>query len=1585
MNRNVTLYNHLVRKYYQCKRRLANLQQANRNHRRQGILAKHIERLYRKLTALKARVRLATASTAIAVSTIGFAPQAVQAQTFGPVQTNPFGLANIGDNYTSPAFADLDNDGDFDLLTGMRYGSFTYFENIGTNSSPSFTTGVTNPFGLTYIGGESAPVFVDLDDDGDFDILAGQGSGAHTYKFFENTGNASSPAFGAVQNNPFGLTNNKYAIPTFADLDNDGDFDLLSGKGGNTGAPNGSLRYFENVGTNLLPSFAAVQTDPFGLADVGSFSAPAFVDLDGDGDFDVMSGEVSSYSSNAFFYFENTGSVISPSFANVQNNPFGLTDIGEFTRPTFIDLDNDGDMDMLAGERNGDFFYFENYTVPPTPNLVITEIMYNPPESFTDSLEFIEIYNNGAEIDLENFTCTGGDYIFPDVTLGAGEFYVLAGDSASFNAAYGFYPNGLFTNGLSNGGEDIVLKTPAGTVVDSVNYGDGGLWPSGSSAGEADGGGASIVLCDIEADNNVGSNWSASTLNTGSIVNSLSVLASPGISNPCFDICNVVAGIYPDASVVAGQNATVIPSVAPSGATVLNAFAETGFAGVLAADPSTGEVTITDALHAGVYDVTVTAPLGCGESSFTLTVTNPECAAEYDTINITVDADPTGTAVGDFNGDGFQDLIVTHFFGQDASVYLGDGVGGFTTNSSFPAGFSPGHIGLGDFNGDGNQDLVISNLNSDDLSIGLGNGDGTFTPSFTLPVGETARAVVVGEFNGDKIQDLAAINRSDNSISIRLGNGIGGFINGSDVPVGIGPQSIAAADFNGDNIQDLVTCNYSSDDVSVRLGDGSGEFTSALDVAVGNTPQSIAVGDFNGDGEMDFVVANGIDADVSVRLGNGSGGFTAVSDVPVGGSPVEIAVGDFNGDGILDFLTANANDNNLSMRLGDGTGGFFAVDDIPVNSGSGSISIGDFDQDGRHDFIVSNSASDNLSIVSGVGISLSGNTEVEIGSSISLTGNGTPASVNPWQSSNTSLATVNASGEVTGVTEGDVDITYTTQSGCSTTQTINVFAPPALVITEIMYNPPESNVDSLEFIEIYNNGSDVELENFTCTGGDYVFPDVTLAAGEFYVIAIDSVSFNAAYGFYPDGVFTNGLSNSGEDIVIKTADGAVVDSVDFSDGGLWPSGSSAGLPDGGGASIVLCDVDDDNNDGNNWSAASADVGITVNGLPLLASPGELNPCSHLCGVLTGTNNTTICFEESIVINGTTYDANNPTGTEVFTGIGEYNCDSTVTVNLNVLPQLTATNNTTICYDGHVEVNGTTYNAANPTGTEVFSNISPDGCDLTVMVNLNVLPELTGTNNTTICHDGSVDINGTTYDAGNPTGTEVFTGIGPNDCDSTVTVNLNVLPELTGTNTTTICNDESVDINGTIYDAGNPTGTEVFTNIGPNGCDSTVSVNLNVLPDIDESVDDTSIPTLSANQSGATYQWIDCDNGNAPISGATDQTYTVTNNGNYAVEVTVNGCTETSPCINVIAIGVSESSELAAGIYPNPSSGLVNISLRESAIGASYKILSAEGKLIRSGMVQSTELRIDLSTEAKGVYTIELSANAARSVHMLILE
>jgi len=267
---------------------------------------------------------------------------------FAPAATNAFGLADVG-SYSAPTFADLDGDGDLDASVGKWYGQTFYFENTGTVTNPALASASANPFSLTDVGYDSTPTLADVDGDGDLDAFIGERNG-NTF-FFENTGTATSPAFVAASANPFGLASvGTRSTITFADVDGDGDLDAFRGE------YYGNTQYFENTGTATSPAFAAASANPFGLTDVCRFSAPAFADVDGDGDLDAFIGEYGG----STFYFENTGTATSPAFAPASANPFGLTDVGTWNRPTFVDLDDDGDLDAFVGEYGGNSFYFEN-------------------------------------------------------------------------------------------------------------------------------------------------------------------------------------------------------------------------------------------------------------------------------------------------------------------------------------------------------------------------------------------------------------------------------------------------------------------------------------------------------------------------------------------------------------------------------------------------------------------------------------------------------------------------------------------------------------------------------------------------------------------------------------------------------------------------------------------------------------------------------------------------------------------------------------------------------------------------------------------------------------------------------------------------------------------------------------------------------------------------------------------------------------------------------------------------------------------------------------------------------------------------
>lgn len=270
-----------------------------------------------------------------------------------------------------------------------------------------------------------------------------------------------------------------------------------------------------------------------------------------------------------------------------------------------------------------------------------------------------------------------------------------------------------------------------------------------------------------------------------------------------------------------------------------------------------------------------------------------------------------------------------------------------------------------------------------------------------------------------------------------------------------------------------------------------------------------------------------------------------------------------------------------------------------------------------------------------------------------------------------------------------------------------------------------------------------------------------------------------------------------------------------------------------------------------------------------------------------------------------------------------------------------------------------------------------------MVVIDVAPLPVTDETSVICANDTLVVNGNPYYFGNSTGTEVFSNIGFYLQDSTVNVDLGFLPTSDSTIAATICANDTLMVNGTAYTVTNLTGTEVFVAGSINGCDSIVTINLNAS---DLSVTNT-FPTLMANQAGATYQWLDCDNAYAIIPGETGQSFTATSNGDFAVEITFNGCTDTSACATVSGVGIYENSnEALVSIFPNPSTGLFTISLAAVVGEVTMTITSIEGKVVRQvNNVNTNNVEVDLSGESKGVYLITITGDEINEVYKVLVK
>jgi len=165
-----------------------------------------------------------------------------------------------------------------------------------------------------------------------------------------------------------------------------------------------------------------------------------------------------------------------------------------------------------------------------TAQIVINEIMYNPPESGTDSLEYIELYNNsGADINLEGYSMIGFEMDFTGMEIAADEYMVLAKNAPALNAIFGINAISWLDGALSNGGEILAVVDPSGEMVDMVEFASTGDWPNDQDG--TDGEGASIELCVVDSDHNDGQNWAAAISSSGEIINDREVKGTPSIGN----------------------------------------------------------------------------------------------------------------------------------------------------------------------------------------------------------------------------------------------------------------------------------------------------------------------------------------------------------------------------------------------------------------------------------------------------------------------------------------------------------------------------------------------------------------------------------------------------------------------------------------------------------------------------------------------------------------------------------------------------------------------------------------------------------------------------------------------------------------------------------------------------------------------------------------------------------------------------------------------------------------------------------------------------------------------------------------------
>ncbi len=572
-----------------------------------------------------------------------------------------------------------------------------------------------------------------------------------------------------------------------------------------------------------------------------------------------------------------------------------------------------------------------------------------------------------------------------------------------------------------------------------------------------------------------------------------------------FSVNNAYAslGTYPATSVTLSANVNVIPNAAPSSGTVLTMSTSVNFTGIITIDSITGVVKVTNAAPAGTYIITINGGIGVIES-FLLTVNNPVCSqGNFGTSSSnTVGSSPYYVAIGEFNSDSNQDILVANSGSGTVSVRLGIGTGGFTGTTNISVGFSPTSIVVGDFNRDGKQDFASANYGANTVSIRFGNGAGGFTGTTNVGTGVNPNYLAIGDFNKDGFQDLAVTNSSSSSVSILTGDGFGGFTNTSTITVGTTPRQLVVGDFNTDGNSDLAVVNGGSSSVSIKLGDGIGGFIDNGTISSLSVPWAIAIGDFNNDSFQDLVINSG--SNLITRLGTGTGSFTTGSTVALTSAPIAFAVGDFNADGKQDITASLQASNLISVRFGNGLGGFTGSTNIS-SSKSYFVALCDLNRDGRQDFVsANNSATTTLTYlgVDNAEINLTGNSfTIPDGSSIPSSSSFTAMGTTVVGQTITKTFTIQNTGTgpmiINSLISSGASASNFTFSGISLPLTINNASSATF---NVIFSPTSIGTKS----------ATIHINNTDCNESDYDFAIEGICAVPSIGSYLDSVVFTGA-------------------------------------------------------------------------------------------------------------------------------------------------------------------------------------------------------------------------------------------------------------------------------------------------------------------------------------------------------------------------------------------------------------------------------------------------------------------------------------------